>query len=119
MKNRVRLAMCSVALGIALCLVGCKNDMRNVEQRDYATVLVISQGKGVKRYRVTLGIAKERRTGEDSETEECLAFETNTFEELSTQYELTQGKDLSLSHLKVILLGYKKHVDAFFLSLKK
>lgn len=94
-----------------LLLTGCGtgniksgNDMKNVEQRGYATILLISKGEEGKQYHFDLGIAKEKRTGEDSETETVCSFDCNSFEELSKAYQMVKGKDLSLAHLKVILI---------------
>ncbi|MCM1159579.1 MAG: hypothetical protein NC348_13950 [Clostridium sp.] len=81
------------------------NNMKNVEQRDYATLLLITKGSGGKRYHFDLGIAQEKRVGEKSQTEEVCGFDCNHLEELSEAYQLVKGKDLSLSHLKVILFG--------------
>lgn len=94
-----------------LLLTGCSpdnsksnNDMKNVEQRGYATILLVSEGEEGKLYHFDLGIAKERRTGEDSQTEEVCSFDCNSFAELSEAYQMVKGKDLSLAHLKVILI---------------
>lgn len=82
-----------------------KNDMRNVEERGYATILVISKGMDGKRYHVDLGVAQEKKVGEESQREEVSSFDCNSFDELAEEYQLVKGKDLSLAHLKVILLG--------------
>lgn len=93
-----------------LFMTGCgtakqiSNDMKNVEERGYATVLVISHGVGAKRYHFDLGIAQEKRTGEKSEKENLCNFDCDDFQELSEEYRSVKGKDLSLTHLKVILL---------------
>ena len=100
-------------MGIASMLSGCtangtfSNAMQNVEQRDYATVLLISSGKDGKRYNVSLGIAKEKKVGEKSQTEEVSSFAVNDFEELKEEYQSVKGKTLSLTHLKVILLSFE------------
>lgn len=98
-----------------LLLTGCgmsdvrsNNDMKNVEQRGYATILLISEGEKGKQYHFDLGIAKERRAGEDSQTEDVVSFDCNSFEELSESYQMVKGKDLSLAHLKVILIENPK-----------
>ena len=88
--------------------VSANNDMKNVEQRGYATILLVSEGEEGKRYHFDLGIAKERRTGEDSQTEEVISFNCNSVEELSEAYQMVKGKDLSLAHLKVILIENPK-----------
>lgn len=113
--NRRRLG--SIFIVCILLLTGCKNeksavnDMKNVEQRGYATILVISNGADGKRYHFDLGIAQERRTGEESEQEEICSFDCNDFQELSEKYQMIKGKDLSLAHLKVILLGKMEKDD--------
>lgn len=91
-------------------LVGCQRKptvaaMRNVEERDYATILLISEGEE-KLYQMSLGVAKERRRGEEAQIETVSRFECNDFEELEKQYQEIKGKELSLSHLKVILLSF-------------
>lgn len=94
-----------------LCLTGCtsgiqlQSTMQNVEQRDYATVLLIDRGKDGKNYEFSLGIAEEKKVGEKSQTEKLSTFYANDFEELAKEYQLTKGKSLSLVHLKVILLA--------------
>lgn len=120
---RKRGLCCIVAFLCITMLSGCSsgsgtlanvNDMRNVEQRDYATVLVISEGENGKRYHFDLGIAQEKRTGEKSQREEVCSFECNGFEELADEYQLVKGKDLSLAHLKVILFGDTGRVEEVF-----
>lgn len=101
----------SILIICIVLLTGCKseksaaNDMKNVEQRGYAAILVISNGNDEKRYHFDLGIAQERRTGEKSEQEEICSFDCDSLQELSEEYQMVKGKDLSLAHLKVILLG--------------
>lgn len=116
---------CQVIGIMILCaalLTGCGNsnravnDMKNVEQRDYATILVISEGVDGKRYHFDLGIAQEKRTGEKSQNEEVCSFDCNNFDELNEEYQMVKGKDLSLAHLKVILLGKKDKVEEVFLN---
>lgn len=82
-----------------------KNDMKNVEERGYATILLISEGKDGKRYHFDMGIAQEKKVGEESQTEEVSSFDCNSLEELAQEYQIVKGKDLSLAHLKVILFG--------------
>lgn len=100
-----------VLLLVAICsLVGCQRKpavtvMRNVEERDYATILLVSEGEE-KLYRMSLGVAKERKRGEEAQIETVSEWECNDFEELEKQYQETKGKELSLSHLKVILLSF-------------
>ncbi len=105
---------------LALCLLtGCGaedknsvNDMKNVEQRGYATILLVSPGENGKRYHFDLGIAEEKRAGEDSQTEEVCGFDCGSFEELSEKFQSVKGKDLSLAHLKVILIEDAKDGSA-------
>lgn len=102
---------------LSVCMVflsGCekggkiRNDMRNVEERDYATILLVSDGEDGKRYQFSLGIAQEKKVGEKSQIEELSKWNCNDFEELAREYQLVKGKDLSLSHLKVILLSMEQ-----------
>ncbi len=96
--------------GTVLLLSGCRrdfgarNDMRNVEERDYGTILLISEGEEGKKYHFDLGVAREKRVGEKSQTEKVTSWDCDDFEELEENYQKVIGKDLSLSHLKVILL---------------
>lgn len=102
-----------------LLLEGCnttadtrtKNDMKNVEERGYATILVISTGTDGKRYHMDLGVAQEKKVGEESQREEVSSFDCNSLDELAREYQLVKGKDLSLAHLKVILLGQSGKVQ--------
>lgn len=101
----------SVAMVIAIiCLTGCKagvklqSDMQNVEQRDYATILLVAAGNKEKAYEFSLGIAEEKKVGEKSQNEKVSTFYANNFEELSKEYQAVKGKSLSLVHLKAILL---------------
>lgn len=88
-------------------LTGCnlvvQNEMKNIEQRDYATVLMIGEGESA-RYHFDLGIAKEKLQGKEGEKEELSSFECNSLDELAVMYEDVKGKSLSLAHLKVIIL---------------
>lgn len=98
-------------------------DMRNVEERDYATILIIEKndedesgerdiddklddmlGGLDKPYHFILGIAQEKRVGEKSMNEAVSEWECETLTELSRVYQEEKGKDLSLAHLKVIFL---------------
>lgn len=91
----------------ALFLTGCdadvENNMRNLEERDYATVLMIQKTE-VKRYHVDLGVARVKMQGETEEGETFSSFDCNSLEELQELYESVKGKNLSFAHLKVILL---------------
>lgn len=89
-------------------LTGCdmviSNDMQNIEQRDYATLLMMREGENG-RYHFDLGIAQEKIPGKEGEREELCSLECNSLEELADAYEDVKGKTLSLAHLKVILLN--------------
>lgn len=84
-------------------LTGCGKDMKNVEQRDYATVLLVSKEASRDLYHIYLGIAKEHRVGEKSQVESVVDFEVATLSELKEKYEVQRGKSLSLMHIKVLL----------------
>lgn len=105
-----KVGMGMVVLLSLFSLTGCKSgikiqsDMQNVEQRDYATLLLVSQGKNGKEYEFSLGIAEEKKVGEKSQTEKISTFYANDFEELAKEYQAIKGKTLSLVHLKAILL---------------
>lgn len=111
--KKLLLAMFLVIMG-SLCFTGCdmdggwerdyEIDMRNVEQRDYATILVVSIGEKNEDYEFTLGIAKEKKVGEKSQNEEVVTFLADDVEDLYEKYWSVKGKSLSLVHLKVILM---------------
>lgn len=92
---------------LCICLTGCKatgkNNMRNLEERDYATVLMI-QKLGDEKYKMNLGVARVRLQGETAEGERFSSFECCSLEELREKYETLKGKYLSLAHLKVIIV---------------
>ncbi len=102
---------CRILIGFTICLFlgGCNNtfrlesDLENVEQRDYATLLVVDKGKDGKLYECCVGIAQEKKVGEQGQREEVSTFYVNDFEELSKAYASVKGKSLSLSHLKAIM----------------
>ncbi len=111
----IRKSMMLVGLAFLLFfLEGCgqkvyfQSDMQNVEQRDYATVLLVSEGKNGKAYEFSLGIAEEKSVGEKSQTEKISTFYANNLEDLAGQYQSVKGKMLSLVHLKVVLLARKE-----------
>lgn len=114
MKLKKRIWFITLFLAGVPVLTGCgsqeniRNDMRNVEERDYATILLVSDGENGKRYRFFLGIAQEKKVGEKSQIEDVSSWDCNDFEELAEEYQLVKGKDLSLAHLKVILLSMKQ-----------
>lgn len=99
---------------------GVSYNIENVEQRDYATILVVdSKLYGTKyydvdqtstmnsitskKYHYVLGIAGEHRMGEKNEPEKVFEADADDLDELSIVYGERKGKDLSLSHLKVII----------------
>lgn len=88
--------------------IGIESDMQNVEQRDYATVLLLSNGKNDEDYEFTLGIAEEKKVGEKSQNEEVVVFLADDLEDLYEKYWSVKGKSLSLVHLKVILMDTTK-----------
>lgn len=87
--------------------VGIENDMQNVEQRDYATILMVSDGSGDEDYEFTLAIAEEKKVGEKSQTEKVVNFKVDDLEDLYEEYWSVKGKSLSLVHLKVIIMEKK------------
>lgn len=102
-KRRIR---CVFTLGLFLCVVmlsGCMDNIENVEQRDYATFLMVSLPEEGEGYHYTAGIAKEHRVGEKGEAEDLFQVDAGSIAELMKEYGAYKGKDLSLSHLKVIL----------------
>ena len=109
-KNK-KLGYVGALVFFALMTTGCSsdfrrgNDMKNVEERDYATILLVTEGENRKDYRFVLGIAQEKKKGEKSMTEEVSSWDCDTFSQLEEEYQTVKGKDLSLSHLKVILLS--------------
>lgn len=114
---------CSVYKFYFLCLAsilltGCNrdvrmsHDMKDVEQRDYATILLITQGEKEDCHFV-IGMAQEKVVGEKSMVEEVSEWDAENLEELAREYENAKGKDLSLAHLKVILLDKMCFSDSF------
>ena len=107
-KQKRGLVVLLFSMGL-LCLTGCGkdvrmvNDMKNVEERDYATILLISESEEEDCHFV-LGIAQEKVTGEKSMEEEVSEWDEKDLEALAENYGDVTGKDLSLAHLKVILL---------------
>lgn len=112
MKRKYMMLICVLAL-MCVC-TGCKssvgNTMRDVEQRDYATILVV-EPQDETEYRYDLGIAKERRKGEAGQTEDVKTFYCENLSDLLYDYEQSQGKSLSLSHLKVIFFTDTKPLE--------
>lgn len=113
MKRNSKRRMLSfwIAMAALMILTGCnkysntQNDMKNVEERDYATILLIKKGENEKNYHFMLGIAQEKKVGEKSMTEEVSEWECDDLKELAKMYSSVKGKDLSLAHLKLILLS--------------
>lgn len=87
---------------VCIVLTGCGRDMRNVEQRDYATMLMVSKGEKMP-YHIYLGVAKEHRVGEQSQVENIYDFEVENLTTLQDIYEQCRGKDLSIAHVKAVL----------------
>lgn len=94
-----------------LLLTGCNqssnsgNAMKNVEERDYATILLITEETEGKGFHFVLGIAQEKKIGEKSLIEEVSEWDCADFKELSKEYASVKGKELSLAQLKVILFS--------------
>lgn len=94
------------------------NDMKNVEERDYAMFLIVETNDEEKEpdddpddddmfeapYEFTVGISQERRVGEKTEKETVSQWECEDLTALAKVYQEEKGKDLSLAHLKVILV---------------
>lgn len=110
MQNRFwKWILGGILFGGMLILTGCDStrlasDLKNIEERDYATILVIGDA-GEADYDFTLGIAKPKRVGEDSSVEKVCHFAAKDLTQLGKAYQDQKGKDLSLSHLKVICLA--------------
>ncbi|MBQ8084553.1 MAG: GerAB/ArcD/ProY family transporter [Lachnospiraceae bacterium] len=110
-EYRRKMAALSMLVMCAVFLSGCTSDIENIEQRDYATVLMISPDNNLSTdnekmsYNYTIGIAREHHNGEKSERENITKIQGNGLEDLSKKYGGRRGKNLSLSHLKVILIA--------------
>lgn len=108
--GKFKVIFLAVFLAGTLSLTGCKkysdmgNDMKNVEERDYATILLVTDGNDEGGYHFVLGIAQEKKVGEKSMTEEVSEWDCDNLKDLAKTYSSIKGKDLSLAHLKVILL---------------
>ena len=102
----------------SILLTGCNrdvrmsHDMKDVEQRDYATILLITQGEEDD-YHFVIGMAQEKVVGEKSMVEEVSEWDAENLEDLAKEYGNVKGKDLSLAHLKVILLDEMCFSDSF------
>ena len=120
--RRIKKLLFSILILFNVILMsGCSKKIENIEQRDYATVLTVTLPEEVtpvfgysnkreeKRYHFTLAIAREKRTGEKSEAENEVDIDADSFEELKKIYGNLKGKDLSLSHVKVLMVGYNKY----------
>ena len=98
---RYRRMLCVVLLVAGLTvLTGCSE---NVEQRDYATIMMVTLPEMEKEYHYTLCIAGEHRVGEKGEAEDVFEIGADNIDDLMDKYGERVGKQLSLSHLKVIL----------------
>lgn len=102
--------MCLIEFFVCIVfLAGCSrdtrmaNDMKNVEDRDYATILMIEEDEETLGYHFVLGVAQEKVVGEKSMVENASEWEADSMGELANAYRNVMGKDLSLAHLKVIL----------------
>lgn len=110
-RNAKYAALVFLLYGSTLLLTGCGpdihmlNDMKNVEERDYATIMLIEEMQEDTNYHFVLGIAQEKVVGEKSMVEKVSEWEAKDLEALAKDYGNVMGKDLSLAHLKVILLG--------------
>lgn len=109
--NMPKRGLTVVLLSMGLfCLTGCggdvrmANDMKNVEERDYVTILLIGKGEEQESCHFVLGIAQEKVSGEKSMEEEVSEWDAEDLERLAEDYGDITGKDLSLAHLKIILL---------------
>ena len=102
--RRLKKLMTMVVMGLLVTLNGCSPDIENIEQRDYATVMMISPSKEGN-YQYTVTIAKEHRHGQEDENEEVFLTDAKDIDNLSQKYAKRKGKELSLSHLKVILIS--------------
>ncbi|MCR5701054.1 MAG: hypothetical protein K6G76_02780 [Lachnospiraceae bacterium] len=94
-----RIAMLGLVIALATNLTACGGRIENIEQRDYATVMVVNLTVD----KITVGVAKEHRVGDAIGTETL--YETTGVDKLYDSYADEKGKDLSMSHLKVIVVG--------------
>jgi len=110
MRNVKYAAASLFLIGGVLVLTGCGSgirvgsDMKNVEERDYATIMLVEEREDT-RFHFVLGMAQEKVMGEKSMVEEVREWDAENLVELAKDYGNVTGKDLSLSHLKVILIG--------------
>lgn len=108
-----KIAYCKLIFLMILMLMGCakkenRTEIKNVEERDYATILMISEGKE-KKYCFVVGTAQEKKRGEKNPSEERSEWECDDFNDLGKQYKRVKGKTLSLSHLKIVLLAMSNY----------
>ncbi|MBE5923991.1 MAG: hypothetical protein E7271_05915 [Lachnospiraceae bacterium] len=94
--------ICAVGLVIMVStsLTACGGRIENIEQRDYATVMIANLTED----KFALGIAKEHRVGETIGAETVFEANADKLEKLYDIYADERGKELSLSHLKVIVI---------------
>lgn len=85
-------------------------EMQNVEERDCATVMMVNRKD--KQYQLLIGVARERKVGEQSLVERFSKWEVEDTRQLCQKYALTTGKTLSLAHLKIIILSENGMKDA-------
>lgn len=110
--------------GSMLFLMGCGpdtrmgNDMKNVEERDYATIMLIEEKEKDTNYHFVLGMAQEKVMGEKSMVEKVSEWDAKNLEELAINYGNVTGKDLSLAHLKIILVGGQTEAKSDSLSVQ-
>lgn len=86
------------------CNVSMENTMRNIEERDYAVVMMIEEGREGK-YHYEIIVSKEQTQVDEDTNERRSSFECNNLEELKEAYRGIKGKELSLAHLKILLLS--------------
>lgn len=94
-------------IGVVIFLWKCGwiqgREMQNIEERDCATVLYVDEIGD--RFRFLVGVAREKKVGEQSLVERFSEWEEEDTKQLCEQYALTTGKSLSLAHLKVIIVS--------------
>ena len=116
--RKIGIIISIVLLYALLLLFGTRKDLRisfhNVEERDYATVLMISPER---EHEYVLGIAKEKRVGEKNLNETVYTFQETSLENLRKAYRNHRGKELSLAHLKCIVLSEEMRREEIFSSL--
>lgn len=79
-----------------------ENKMKNVEERDFASFLLIEKGEE-NQYLYIIGIANEKLQDGKRDKETVYTYQCRNLEELRNQYQRNQGKVLSLAHIKILL----------------